>query len=183
MSNHGNLGVGNQHILENWSYADSAAREAATGFVAADIGKVAYQQSDGTYWRLTAVTPTWSQIGGGSNVSIVETAVSAEDANAITVEFQVKVNGDNATEPYCFRMWLTSNNTTFALSGTAADGGFSAADGSVVEEITAGLSMWYLSDDSGVITFDVSHSGTLSCYLAILLPDGSIFASSQLSFT
>ena len=52
------------HRLENWVYANAALRNAATGFVIGDIGKVAFQQSDNTYWRLIATTPTWIQIGG-----------------------------------------------------------------------------------------------------------------------
>jgi prepilin-type N-terminal cleavage/methylation domain-containing protein len=43
----------------NWTYANAAARTGATGFVAGDIGEIAYQSDNGTYWRLTATTPTW----------------------------------------------------------------------------------------------------------------------------
>jgi hypothetical protein len=44
-----------------WFYATAAARTGATGFVAGDIGKIAYQDgSPGSYWKLTATTPTWA---------------------------------------------------------------------------------------------------------------------------
>jgi hypothetical protein len=45
-----------------WFYANAAARTGATGFVAADIGKVAFQDGSppGTYWKLTATTPAWA---------------------------------------------------------------------------------------------------------------------------
>ena len=43
-------------------YADSTAREAATGFVSADVGKVALQQDDTSFWILTAITPVWSEL-------------------------------------------------------------------------------------------------------------------------
>lgn len=49
------------HIIESWTYADAAARTGASGFVAGDVGKIAYQTDTATYWRLTAVTPTWVQ--------------------------------------------------------------------------------------------------------------------------
>ena len=42
-----------------WTYPNAAARTGATGFVASDIGKIAYQSDNGTYWRLTATTPAW----------------------------------------------------------------------------------------------------------------------------
>jgi hypothetical protein len=52
------------HILESWVYANAAARIAASGFVSGDIGRVAYQQDTGQYWRLTATTPTWQLLTG-----------------------------------------------------------------------------------------------------------------------
>jgi hypothetical protein len=55
------------HPIENFTFADAAARAAGTGYtiVAADIGKVAYQQDTGVYYRLTAIGPlTWAQITG-----------------------------------------------------------------------------------------------------------------------
>ena len=52
------------HILENWTYANAAARTGATGFTSADLGKVAYQTDTGAYYRLTATTPTWVAVAG-----------------------------------------------------------------------------------------------------------------------
>jgi len=43
-----------------WSYADAVARTAAAGFVASDVGKIARQLDDSSFWELTAITPTWS---------------------------------------------------------------------------------------------------------------------------
>jgi len=57
MSRHQDLTA--NHILESFTYANSTARMAATGFVAGDVGRVAYQTDQGTYYRLTATTPTW----------------------------------------------------------------------------------------------------------------------------
>ncbi len=61
------------HILENWTYVNAAARTGATGFLSVDIGKIAYQSDTGQYWRLTATTPTWALIdkGGQFNASVV----------------------------------------------------------------------------------------------------------------
>lgn len=62
---HGNQPVGEIHIPHNWSYADATARAAATGFVAGDVGKLALQESDNTFWILTATTPTWVAVSQG----------------------------------------------------------------------------------------------------------------------
>jgi hypothetical protein len=45
-----------------WAYATAAARTAATGFVAADVGKIAYQVDTQAYYTLTATTPTWASV-------------------------------------------------------------------------------------------------------------------------
>jgi len=41
---------------------------AATGFVAADLTKLALQTDDNTLWILTTTTPTWASVGAGSAV-------------------------------------------------------------------------------------------------------------------
>ena len=58
------------HPPYNFTFADSTAREAGTGYtiVAADVGKFARQTDDNSIWMLTATTPTWVGIGGGSAV-------------------------------------------------------------------------------------------------------------------
>ncbi len=50
------------HICYAYSYADSTARTGATGFVSADIGKIARQIDNESYWILTAITPVWREI-------------------------------------------------------------------------------------------------------------------------
>lgn len=43
-----------------WTYANAAARTAATGLVASDIGQLAYESDTMTYWRLQTTAPTWA---------------------------------------------------------------------------------------------------------------------------
>jgi len=52
------------HIPYQWTYADTAARTGATGFVAADVGKLARQLDDDSLYMLTATTPTWTKLTG-----------------------------------------------------------------------------------------------------------------------
>lgn len=56
--------AGSIHIIHNYEYADETARLAATGFVSADIGKVARQLDNNSWFILTATTPTWAAITG-----------------------------------------------------------------------------------------------------------------------
>jgi hypothetical protein len=63
MAIHKNLDTTNGiHIPYSYSYADATARGAATGFVAADLGKFARQTDNNSVWMLTATTPTWLQV-------------------------------------------------------------------------------------------------------------------------
>src|SRR5262249_27911505 len=55
------------HVIESFSFATAAARILGTGstLAAADIGRVALQSDNNTYWRLLSATPTWQQIAAG----------------------------------------------------------------------------------------------------------------------
>jgi hypothetical protein len=54
------------HVCYQFVYANAAARAAATGFVASQVGKLARQLDDNSLWMLTATTPTWVQISNGT---------------------------------------------------------------------------------------------------------------------
>lgn len=58
------------HIPYQWSYANSGARTGATGFVAADIGKLALQTDTNALWILTATTPTWVAVAGSGSTDV-----------------------------------------------------------------------------------------------------------------
>lgn len=55
------------HTAIAYSFANQAARLAATGFIPGDVGKFAHVVSDDTLWMLTDDSPiTWIQIATGS---------------------------------------------------------------------------------------------------------------------
>jgi len=78
MGFHKDYELDNLHKVCRWEYADAAARTGASGFVAGDIGKLAFQQDNSTVWMLTAVTPTWVAVSGSA------TALSAISDVTIT---------------------------------------------------------------------------------------------------
>ena len=65
------------NVMESWTYANAAARTGATGFNAANVGDIAYQTDNGSYWRLLSTTPTWEII---STAGLLETWVYANAA-------------------------------------------------------------------------------------------------------
>ena len=54
---HIDIPLGERHAPHNWEYANAASREAATGIVPGEIGCLALQLDDGSYWRLASVGP------------------------------------------------------------------------------------------------------------------------------
>lgn len=62
---HKDYGVGYIHIPYNWEYANAIARLAATGFTAAQVGKLARQLDNNSIWILINHSPiTWIVLGG-----------------------------------------------------------------------------------------------------------------------
>lgn len=59
---HKDLVAAERHAIHHYEYANAAARTGATGFVAGDVGRVAKQTDNDTYWILIATTPTWKEI-------------------------------------------------------------------------------------------------------------------------
>ena len=77
------------HRLESWVYADAAARAAATGFVAGDVGKIAYQTDTGVYYRLTDESPiTW----------VEATSAAASETLAGKVELATTTEAETGTD-------------------------------------------------------------------------------------
>lgn len=72
------------HRLESWVYADATARSAATGFTVDDVGRVAYQQSDNSYWRLTDDSPiTWATVTGGASTADLAAHIATDATQTV----------------------------------------------------------------------------------------------------
>lgn len=88
------------HRPYNWSYADAAARLAATGFIAEDDGKLARQLSPSALYMLTAYAgPTWELVSspGGTAAADVTfdnatSGLTATDAQAAIDELAAAVD-------------------------------------------------------------------------------------------
>jgi len=74
------------HVPYSWTYADQTDREAATGLVPGDVGKLSRQLDDNTLWMLTDDSPvTWVAVGGGGgggagSIVFVESHVASASA-------------------------------------------------------------------------------------------------------
>lgn len=67
-----------------WTYASAGARTGATGFSPNDVGQLAYQSDNKTYWRLQNTAPTWT---ADSAAGIPVDATVTENVTALTSAF------------------------------------------------------------------------------------------------
>jgi hypothetical protein len=61
MGFHKNIGAGDNHIIHSFIYATAAARAAAV-HVVGDVGKVAWQQDQNSFWILVSTPSTWIEL-------------------------------------------------------------------------------------------------------------------------
>lgn len=93
-------------VPTTWTYVDESSRLAAIGFVEGDVGKLAFQSSDSTYWMLTGYSPIrWTDLTPAS-------------------QFDLRVNWEMT--PDC-RYRLTAGAAIEDESGNAIDSAFSSA--------------------------------------------------------
>lgn len=116
----------------SFEYADETARNTASGLLASDVGKVAIQKSDVTYWILTSVTPapTWEQMiqlqiasGGKGQLFICGPATSTETKFKIStknVTPALNYTGDEKG----FDKFEFNLPASYPLQITAKDGAF-----------------------------------------------------------
>lgn len=179
MGTHGDVGVGSVHQDFNWVYADESARTGASGFSANDVGRIAKQLDNGTFWELIDTTPTWAQRG---NVEL-DILVNAQVGNVINVAIQVEWGGANIAQPYALKGWV-SDTAGGDLAATAPDGGIAiGTDGIILNEEVADKLFLLLFDSDGQADIDVDQSSADTFYLNFIMPDGSIVSSEALTFT
>lgn len=72
---HKSLVGDDNHVVHAYTYANAAARTGATGFVSGDIGKIALQSDNGSFWILQTIAPVWVELGVGDD-SITNTKLA-----------------------------------------------------------------------------------------------------------
>lgn len=82
---HKDLEIGEIHRTQSLEYANAAARTGATGLTADDVGRVARQTDDDSFWLLTDDSPlTWLELGGGGGATDIKSFLTWGDDNITT---------------------------------------------------------------------------------------------------
>lgn len=76
---HEKLALGFIHIPYNWEYADETEREAATGFLETDLGKLSRQLDDNSIWMLVDTYPATVWVALGNPDAMTKTVYDADD--------------------------------------------------------------------------------------------------------
>lgn len=176
MSFHSNASLGARHPVHNYEYADATARTAASGFTASDVGKVAQQLDDESFWVLKNHSPiTWAQIDGGgageantgSNVGTGQGNIF-RDKTGTTLNFKkLQQSGaititDNPDEIVIATTGAVGEANTASNVGTAGVGVFKQKTGVDLEfkNINAGSSKITINDDTGNDEVDIDVAET-----------------------
>lgn len=73
---HRDLDIAEIHRAYAFSYANAALRIGATGLGALDVGKIAWQTDDNSFWILINYSPvTWVQLSGSSSAASAKAGV------------------------------------------------------------------------------------------------------------
>jgi hypothetical protein len=117
---HKNITTGDVHYIQNWSVADTTARDALS-VATTDVGKVCQVTGTSTYYILTDDSPmTWTEIGGGGSVNSFAT---------IAVSGQSDIVADSSTDTLTIvagsNITLTTNAGTDTLTIASSGGGSS----------------------------------------------------------
>jgi len=166
---HEDLPEGEIHIINNFEFADAAARNAAV-VVTADIGKVAKQSDDNTYYILIDTTPTWSQIDSAGFDTFLELTDAPSSYSGEAGKVAIVNDAEDALE---FGQQLrTTDSPTFAqlnvdnlrldgntLSSTDTDGDILISpDGTGTAQIANEVSIGDLSDPTTDASLDLKAS-------------------------
>jgi hypothetical protein len=121
-------------------YADATERLAATGFVRAlggdvvpfaaeDLYKVVLQLDNATVWTLTAIAPTWVQVGGNG---LIPAAHAASHQNGGGDELSVSGLSGVLADPQVANTLVETSGPTVLVMDAVADGQFLKRDGTTV---------------------------------------------------
>lgn len=165
MSLHKNITYPDGHIVHSYEYANAAARTGATGFVAADIGRIARQTDDNSFYVLTATTPTWASItsGGVTPKSILHWGNNSISGTTTTRYLSPGYDSSMApTTPVQFAVPCAGTISRLYIKHNAAGGNSNPVVYTVRKNGVATALTVSVNADSTTVTADTTNSFTVA---------------------
>lgn len=109
-------------------------------------------------------------------------AIGAEGASiAVTIQL-LDAAGEEIAARAAVMAYLSSNANGDAIIGTAPDGGVAIGTDGLLIPVVTGKAFWLVSEADGDIDIAITESGAATYYLILVMPDGSLVASSVITF-
>jgi hypothetical protein len=146
MTLHKDLTAANNHVVSAFTYADATARGAATVTVS-DVGKVAWQQDDDSFWVLKDDSPlTWVALGSGGGGGAVD-SVNGQTGTVV-------LDPDDLDDTATTHKWVSAANLT-KLAGIEAGADVTDATnvdaaGAVMNSDTSTAAMSFVIDEDAM---------------------------------
>lgn len=141
---HKNLVLTERHPPHSYEYVNASARTSATGFTSSDIGKLAWQQDNDTFWVLTSATPTWVTFGSsGTWGGISGTLSDQSDLNsALAGKSNTAHNHTGVYEPADATILKDADiGVSIAAQGHNHAGVYEPADPTILKDADVGVNV------------------------------------------
>src|SRR6056297_1084581 len=149
MSIHRKLTGEQVHTPITWEYDDATARTSPSGFLSTDIGKIAWQKDDDSFWILKTVAPIWisffsdapsdDSVYGRKNASWVKVDAAGAISPSVSTGTATSVAGNGFVVPVTLNSFGSIDTTRMVLS---------------VQYRETGSSTWLETSGTSVITLD-----------------------------
>lgn len=110
--------------------------------------------------------------------------IGSEAANVINVSVQLqKPRKTNVAQRVGVFAYLSDDANGDSVVATGVDTLAIGTNGVLAGAVTAGKSAWIVSEVTGVFDLNLTFaSGAKTCYLVLVMPDGSLVVSSAITF-
>jgi len=141
----------NNHVAHAFTYADATARDAATGLAGSDVGKIALQSDDGSFWILLDDSPvTWERITKGCLRLVLDATAGLVQGvhafgatlpdNAIVTKawYDVVITFTSATDAATIELGINTDDTSGIVAAIAISNGANPWDSGLHDAVPDG---------------------------------------------
>jgi len=179
MTAHKNMIGLNNHVIHFKDYANAAARTGDTELVTIDIGKVARQLDNNSFWILLTTAPTWLQMATSGDADAIhdnvasEISVITEKVSPIAADLLIIEDSADSNAKKRVQIGNLSSDTASNI-GVDGVGVFKQKTGNNFEfkKLNAGSSKLLVTDDTGnnevdldIVEANVNHDILLNYVL------------------
>lgn len=109
--------------------------------------------------------------------------IGTEATDAINVAVQLKTaRAKDVAVRVGLLCYLSDDATGDSVVGTAPSGGWAVGTDGLLIPVVTNKAAHVVSESDGQFDLTITHSGAKTCYLVIVMPDGSLVVSGAITF-